>query len=118
MTTYDPDNIFARILRDEIPSDRVYEDPEFIAFRDIAPSAPTHVVLIPRGQPPTGPAALEDSDASLVGRMILTAKQIATQLGLDEGGYRLVFNNGPDAGQTVYHIHLHILGGKELGPVA
>lgn len=118
MTTYDPDNIFARILRDEIPSDRVYEDDDFIAFRDIAPSAPTHVVLIPRGQPPTGPAALEDSDASLVGRMILTATRIATQLGLDEGGYRLVFNNGSDAGQTVFHIHIHILGGKQLGPVA
>lgn len=118
MTTYTPSNIFARILRDEISSDRVYEDDEFIAFRDIAPSAPTHLILIPRGTPPTGPAALEDSDAPLIGRMILTAKKIATQLGLDEAGYRLVFNNGPDAGQTVYHIHLHILGGKQLGPIA
>ena len=118
MTTYDPNNIFARILRDQIPSDRVYENPEFIAFRDITPSAPTHLILIPRGQPPTGPAALADRDAPMIGRMILTATKIATQFGLDENGYRLVFNNGPDAGQTVFHIHLHILGGKQLGPVA
>ena len=118
MTTYDPQNIFARILSNEIPSDRVYEDDHFIAFHDIAPSAPTHLILIPRGQPPTGPAALEDGDAPLIGRMILTATKIATQFGLDENGYRLVFNNGPDAGQTVFHIHLHILGGKQLGPVA
>lgn len=118
MTAYDPDNIFARILRDEIPSDRVYEDDEFIAFRDIEPAAPTHVVLIPRGEAPTGPAALDHSDTTLIGRMILTGARIATQLGLDQGGYRLVFNNGPDAGQTVFHIHLHILGGKQLGPVA
>lgn len=118
MAAYDPNNIFARILRDEIPSDRVYEDEQFVAFRDIAPSAPTHVILIPRGTPPTGPAAIQEPDTDLIGRMILTATRVATQLGLDDGGYRLVFNNGPDAGQTVYHIHLHILGGKQLGPVA
>jgi histidine triad (HIT) family protein len=118
VTTYDPQNIFARILRNEIPSDRVYEDDHFIAFHDITPSAPTHLILIPRGQPPPGPAALEDGDASLIGRMILTATKIATQFDLDENGYRLVFNSGPDAGQTVFHIHLHILGGKQLGPVA
>lgn len=118
MTTYDPQNIFARILRNEISSDRVYEDDEFIAFLDIEPAAPTHIVLIPRGESLTGPVSLEHSDAPLIGRMIVTAAKLATQLGLDQGGYRLVFNNGPDAGQTIFHIHIHILGGKQLGPVA
>lgn len=118
MTNYDPDNIFARVLRDEIPSDRVYEDDEFIAFRDIAPSAPTHIVLIPRGQAPTGPQALTEGDASMVGRMTVVATTIARSLGLEEGGYRLVLNNGADAGQTVFHLHMHILGGALLGPVA
>jgi histidine triad (HIT) family protein len=118
VTDYDPQNIFARILRDEIPSDRVYEDDDFIAFRDIAPSAPTHIVLIPRGEPPTGPQALSEDHIDLVGRMTLTATRIARQLGLEDGGYRLVLNNGPDAGQTVFHIHMHILGGAPLGPVA
>lgn len=118
MTDYDPDNIFAKILRDEIPSDRVYEDDEFVAFRDIAPSAPTHVLLIPRGEAPTGPQALTAGDAAMVGRMTVTATRIARQLGLEQGGYRLVLNNGTNAGQTVFHLHMHILGGASLGPVA
>lgn len=118
MTDYDPDNIFARILRDEIPSERVYEDDDFIAFRDIAPSAPTHIVLIPRGVAPTGPQALGDTDAAMVGRMTVMATRIARSLGLEDGGYRLVLNNGQHAGQTVFHLHMHILGGGPLGPVA
>ena len=117
-TGYDRDNVFARILRDEIPSDRVYEDDEFVAFRDINPAAPTHIVLIPRGEPPAGPADLTDADAGWVGRMLVVASRIAAQEGLAEGGYRLVVNNGPDAGQEVQHIHMHILGGGELGPIA
>lgn len=115
---YDRDNVFARILRDEIPSDRVYEDDEFIAFRDINPAAPTHIVLIPRGEPPAGPAGLAGGDAGWAGRMLVVASRIAARQGLAEGGYRLVVNNGPDAGQEVPHLHLHILGGDELGPIA
>lgn len=115
---YDPDNVFARILRAEIPSERVYEDAEFVAFRDIAPAAPEHVVLIPRGEPPVSPAQLGETDAAMVGRMILAATRIADDLGLVERGYRLVMNCGPDAGQAVFHLHLHILGGADLGPVA
>ncbi|MYB43006.1 MAG: histidine triad nucleotide-binding protein [Chloroflexi bacterium] len=115
---YDRDNVFARILRDEIPSDRVYEDGEFIAFRDINPAAPTHIVLIPRGEPPAGPAGLDDGDAGWAGRMFVVASRIAAQEGLAEGGYRLVVNNGPDAGQEVPHLHMHILGGAGLGPIA
>lgn len=112
---YDPDNVFARILRDEIPSDRVYEDDEFVAFRDIAPSAPVHVVVIPRGEPATTPDELTDDDAPMVGRMVLAATRIAREQGLAERGYRLVFNCREDAGQTVPHLHLHILGGRPLG---
>jgi len=116
--TYNPDNIFARILRDELPSTRVYEDDEFIAFKDIAPSAPVHVIVIPRGQPPVSPAGLSEEDAPLVGRMVVAATSIARSLGLDERGYRLVMNCGEDAGQSVLHLHLHILGGQPLGPLA
>ena len=118
MAGYDRDNVFARILRDEIPSDRVYEDDDFVAFRDVAPAAPTHIVVIPRGEPPTGPAGLGDGDAGWAGRMLVVAAKIAAEQGLAEGGYRLVLNNGPDAGQAVPHIHLHILGGAPLGPIA
>ena len=118
LAAYDPDNVFARILRDEIPAERVYEDDELVAFRDIAPSAPTHVVLIPRGEPPVSPARLNESDAAMVGRMIVVATRIAAELGLVERGYRLVMNCGPDAGQAVFHLHLHILGGTNLGPIA
>jgi len=117
---YDSDNIFAKILRDEIPSTRVYEDDEFIAFRDVAPSAPTHILVIPRlveGAAPTAPAALTEADAGMVGRLVVVATRIAAEQGLVEGGYRLVFNSGDDAGQTVHHLHLHILGGGRLGPL-
>lgn len=118
---YDPENVFARILRGEIPSDRVYEDDEFIAFRDIAPAAPTHIVVLPRlvdGAAPAAPAALTEADAAMAGRLLLAATRIAAQEGLVEGGYRLVMNSGDDAGQTIHHLHLHILGGAPLGPVA
>lgn len=113
---YDPSNVFARILRDEIPSDRVYEDDEFVAFRDIAPVAPVHVVLIPRGEPPTSAAGLTEADAGWAGRMLVVASKVAAQLGLDSSGYRLVVNSGRDAGQAVPHLHVHILGGAPLGP--
>jgi histidine triad (HIT) family protein len=116
--TYDRDNVFARILRGEIPSDRVYEDGEFVAFRDIAPAAPVHVVLIPRGEPPSSLVGLAEGDAGWAGRMLVAASRAAERLGLAEGGYRVVFNSGRDAGQVVPHIHLHILGGGDLGPVA
>ena len=115
---YDPNNVFARILRDEIPSTRVYEDDEFIAFRDISPAAPTHILVIPRRHGVTGPADLGDDDTGWVGRMVVIATRIAAQEGLDASGYRLLFNNGADAGQEVAHLHLHILGGKRLSTLA
>jgi histidine triad (HIT) family protein len=118
MAPYDPDNIFAKLLRDEIPSDRVHEDGEFVAFRDIAPSAPTHILVVPRGEAPTAPAELSDDDAGWIGRMTVLATRIAAEQGLADGGYRLVMNSGEAAGQLVPHIHMHILGGGRLGPIA
>lgn len=118
---YDPDNVFAKILRDEIPSTRVHEDDEFVAFRDIAPAAATHIVVVPRlvdGSAPSSPADLTEADAGMVGRLVLTATRIAAAQGLEEGGYRLVMNCGEGAGQTVHHLHLHVLGGGRLGPIA
>jgi histidine triad (HIT) family protein len=112
---YDPENVFARILRGEIPSRRVYEDDEFVAFRDVAPQAPTHIIVIPRGEPPTTPSELADADAPMVGRLLVRAARIASAEGLDRDGYRLVMNCGDHGGQTVRHLHLHILGGRPLG---
>jgi len=121
MNHYDTENVFAKILRGEIPSDRVYEDDEFVAFRDIAPQAPVHIIVIPRpdasGVVPTSPAAFTEADAEMVGRLVLTASRIAAEQGLAERGYRLVMNCHEDAGQTVFHLHLHILGGHQLGPL-
>jgi histidine triad (HIT) family protein len=111
---YDPDNVFARILRDEIPSERLYEDDEFIVIRDIGPQAPTHLLVIPRGNGPESPVALTEADAEWLGRMVVVATQVAASQGLSDAGYRLVMNSGEQGGQTVPHLHLHILGGRQL----
>lgn len=112
---YDPENVFARILRGELPAERVYEDDEFIAIRDVHPLAPTHILLIPRGEAPVSPAALVAADAPWLGRMLVLATRIAREQGLAERGYRLVMNCGADGGQAVPHLHLHLLGGRALG---
>lgn len=111
---YDPDNVFARILRGELPSTRVYEDEEFLAIRDIEPLAPTHILVMPKGDGPIGPADLEDGDAPWIGRMIVLATRIAHEEGLTNG-YRLVMNCGQDGGQAVPHLHVHVVGGRTLG---
>lgn len=104
--------LFCRIVRGEIPAKIVAEDDHCVAFRDINPQAPTHVLIIPRGHV----ASLNDvTDASLVGRMHMLAARIAGTEGLAERGYRTVINTNADAGQTVFHIHLHLLGGRHLG---
>ena len=103
--------LFCRIVRGEIPAKLVAETPECVAFRDINPQAPTHVLVIPREHV----ASLnEATDPALVGRLSLVAADIARQEGIAEGGYRTVINTGADAGQTVFHIHLHLLGGREM----
>ena len=106
------ETIFSKIIRKEIPADIVYEDDLTIAFRDIAPQAPVHILVIPK-KPIPRLAAAESEDHALMGHLLLTAKRVAQQVGLDNG-YRLVINNGSDGGQTVDHLHLHILGGRPM----
>ena len=103
--------LFCRIVRGEIPAKLVAETAECVAFRDINPQAPTHVLVIPREHVPS---LAEATDPALVGRLALLAAEIARQEGIAEGGYRTVINTGADAGQTVFHIHLHLLGGRPL----
>jgi histidine triad (HIT) family protein len=105
------DCLFCRIVRREIPATMVFEDDHVVAFRDINPQAPTHVVVVPREHV----ASLNDAaDAALIGRLSLTAAKIARTEGVAESGYRTVVNTNRDAGQTVFHIHLHLLGGRRL----
>lgn len=109
----DNDTIFGKIIRGEIPADKVYEDEELLAFRDVNPAAPTHVLIIPKKLIATIDDASE-SDAALVGRLMLRAAAIARDLGIADDGYRLVMNCRQHGGQTVYHIHLHLIGGRQL----
>ena len=106
---YDPDNIFAKILRGEIPCNKVYEDDWALAFHDIAPQAPVHVLVIPKKVIPTL-NDVSDADRELVGGMFNVAQKLMKQLGHTD--YRTVFNCGEQAGQTVFHIHLHVLAGR------
>ena len=112
MTDREPDCLFCRIVADEIPSDRVFEDDEVIAFRDIAPRAPTHVLVIPRRHIPDA-NALTDADGDLLARLFGAVRRVADDAGL-ERGYRVVTNIGPESGQTVFHLHLHLLGGRVM----
>ena len=105
--------IFCKIIAGQIPSDNIFESDDLIAFEDINPVAPTHVLIVPRKHIATL-NDIEDADAALVGNMILCAKQIAKTRGLSEDGYRTVFNCMAGAGQAVFHIHLHLLGGRQL----
>ena len=105
--------IFKKIIDKEIPANIVYEDEHCLAFHDVDPQAPTHVLLIPKKEI-VNVAALSDSDQELAGRLILTAGKIARSLGIEEGGYRLVANCGRDGGQSVDHLHFHILAGRRL----
>ena len=105
------ETIFGRILRGEIPSDRVHEDEHCIAFRDVAPQAPVHVLVIPREHIPSLKQAQPEQEA-LLGHLLLVAAQIARQEGLED--WRTVINTGADAGQTVFHLHVHVIGGRPL----
>ncbi|HEV2147923.1 MAG TPA: histidine triad nucleotide-binding protein [Longimicrobiaceae bacterium] len=105
--------IFSRIIDGEIPGTFVYQDEHLVAIRDINPAAPTHVLVIPR-KPIASLAELEEEDVELAGRLLLAVKRIAEQEGLAERGYRVVVNTGEEGGQSVPHLHLHLLGGKQL----
>jgi histidine triad (HIT) family protein len=103
--------LFCRIVAGEIPSERVHESPGVLAFRDINPQAPTHVLVVPRAHYPHA-AALAAADPTLAGEVLCVAGVVAEAAGLNESGYRLVFNTGPGAGQSVFHVHCHVLGGR------
>ena len=107
----DPDCLFCKIVAGEIPSTRVDEDDLVLAIRDIAPRAPTHVLIMPR-QHIASAADLTDSDATVVGRVFARAADIARREGIAEGGYRIVTNVGAWGGQTVDHLHFHLMGGR------
>jgi len=105
--------LFDRILSGEIPCRKVLEDAYTLAFHDIAPQAPVHVLVIPK-QRLRNVAAATDDDALILGRVLLAARNVARTLGIEESGYRIVLNNGNDGGQSVDHLHAHVLGGRAL----
>ena len=104
--------LFCRIVGGEVPSDRVYEDDDVIAFRDIAPRAPTHVLVVPRRHVADA-HALTDEDGPLLAALFAAVRRVADEAGLARG-YRVVTNIGPESGQTVFHLHLHLLGGRPM----
>lgn len=112
-TDHRDDCLFCRIYVGEIPADKVAEGEDWIAFRDIDPQAPVHVLIIPRRHVESV-AALEPDDAELAGRLLLAAAETARRLGVEHDGYRLVTNRGEKAGQSVFHLHLHLLAGRRM----
>ena len=104
------DCIFCKVINNELPSTKVFEDEDMLAINDIHPMAPTHVLLMPKKHFASLIEA-KDEDEILLGKMLLKARDIAKEKGLDKSGYKIVINNGKDAGQLVYHLHVHILGG-------
>lgn len=109
----DPDCIFCKIIAREVPADFVYEDGDLVAFRDIHPVAPTHVLVVPKKHI----ASLADSgpeDEVLLGRLMLGVRRVAEVLGVVEQGYRTIINTGPGAGQSVFHLHIHLLSGRRF----
>ncbi len=108
------DCLFCRIAADEIPTAKLYDDGEVLVFRDINPEAPVHLLLVPRRHIPTL-NDLTEADATLIGRLYLAGQRVAAELGVAESGYRTVINCNRDAGQIVFHVHMHLLAGRELG---
>ncbi|HIJ38090.1 MAG TPA: histidine triad nucleotide-binding protein [Rhodospirillaceae bacterium] len=115
--TYDDSNIFARILRGEIPCKKVYEDDFALAFHDIQPRAPVHVLVIPKGPYVCMADFTAQAPESLIAGYFRAVGAVARQLGLEDSGYRLLVNTGGDAHQEVAHLHVHIFGGRKLGPM-
>jgi histidine triad (HIT) family protein len=107
------DCIFCKIVAGEIPGEKLYTDELVTAFRDIHPAAPTHILIVPN-QHIASVNELTEADEPLTGRMMTVAKKLAAQEGLTEDGYRLIVNTGPHAGQVVFHLHLHLLGGQKM----
>ncbi len=107
------ETLFSKIINREIPAEILYEDEDVLAFRDISPQAPVHFLVIPKQVIPTL-NDVQPEQAELIGKMVLAAQQIAREQGIAEGGYRLVMNCNEDGGQTVFHIHMHVLGGRPM----
>jgi len=108
--------LFTKIIKGELPSDIVYQDEYVTAFRDINPVAPTHVLIVPNKVIPTV-NDLGDEDVQVAGRMLLVAKKVAEQEGIAEDGYRLIINCNQHGGQEIYHLHMHLVGGRPMGPM-
>jgi len=107
------DCLFCKIVNREIPGDVVFEDDLLLAFRDINPQAPVHILIIPKRHVATV-NDVDSGDAELLGQLLLRARALAAEAGIDDGGYRLIINCNGEGGQTVYHLHLHLLGGRQL----
>jgi len=106
--------VFCRIVAGKVPADIVYQDKDFVAFRDAMPKAPTHILIIPRMHI-ASLAELSEGQQNIAGGLIMVARNLAEKEGIAEKGYRLIINNGPEGGQVVPHLHLHLIGGKKLG---
>ena len=113
--TYEPNNIFARILRGEIPCNKVYEDPHVLAFNDISPQSPTHVLVIPKGEYVSFDDFSHNAPPEEIVALVRAIGQIAREQGVAESGYRILANTGPAAHQEVPHFHMHLFGGRDLG---
>jgi histidine triad (HIT) family protein len=114
---YDRNNIFARILRGELPCNKVYEDANVLAFHDINPQSPTHVLVIPKGEYVSFDDFAEKASAEEITALVRAVGQIAREQGVAESGYRILANTGVDARQEVPHLHVHLFGGRDLGPM-
>lgn len=108
--------IFSKIIRGEVPADIVYQDDRVTCFRDINPAAPVHILIVPNKEIATV-NDLGEEDEALAGHMLLTARRLAREAGIDESGYRLIINCNRDGGQEVDHLHLHLMGGRPMGPM-
>ena len=108
--------IFAKIIKGEVPADVVYKDDRVTCFRDINPAAPVHILIVPNKEIPTV-NDLDEKDAALAGHMLLVAKKLAKDEGIAESGYRLIINCNREGGQEVFHLHMHLMGGRPMGPM-
>lgn len=118
MPPSDPQCLFCRLAAGELPATRIFEDAGFLAFPDIAPKAPVHILIIPKAHVMASVADMSEDQQPLLGRMLWIAKKLAVERGIDRDGYRLIFNVRRHAGQEVDHVHLHLLGGQPLGAMA
>jgi histidine triad (HIT) family protein len=108
--------LFEKIIAGDLPATVLYRDPRVIAFLDIRPAAPVHILIVPNKPIPTA-NDIADEDEALIGHMFIVARDLARQQGIAESGYRLIINCNPDSGQEVYHLHMHLLGGRAMGPL-